>query len=210
MNGHNIAFVTNPTVYIGDTAINSVHYFQKKAPTDMMPDFINLAKMGSFDLIGEPETAQVILTPVSQPKHNDVAIRAYWCPFIQGMVMPGFVDLPKYNPPMKFMFTAAMNGCALVVTETPGDNSKIRVYHNQHPHEATVNNFISSQGQPIKSLLVFEDYGRDTGNLPAPNGFNFMHYRNGGWRIFTQPQKLNLVTSEITLNRSMPCQIIDV
>ncbi|MGY2398268.1 hypothetical protein [Pseudomonas sp. SDO5271_S396] len=209
MNNHNAAFKANPLVYIRDTAINSVSFFQKDALSGQRTTVLNMMKMGTFDFVGGNEAAQVVLTPVGNVSHADVGIGAYWCPFIQGMGMPGFVDLPKYNPEYPFMFTAAMNGCALVVTPTPGDNSKIRVYHNQHPTQATVNQHISNQGQPIQSMVVFEDYGRNTGTLPAPNGFNFLYYRNGGWKIVTQPQKLDLVTSEVTLNRGLASLMVD-
>ena len=153
---------------------------------------------------------EVILTPVGNVTHGDMPISAYWCPFIQGMQMPGYVDIPKHKPDYSFMFTAAMNGCALIVTETPGRSDMIRVYHNQHPHEETVNASIRKLGKPILSRLVFEDYGRDTGTLPAPNGFNFLYYSRECWMIYSQPQMLDLVTSKVMLNRSLPSRMLEV
>ncbi|WP_137936489.1 hypothetical protein [Chitinivorax sp. B] len=212
MNGHNALFMADPLWYIKQRAINGVAWFmrgQANRANQMQNTMLNTLKEGVFDLQGEGQAHQVTLTPVGQVLHGDQPIQAYWCPFVQGMVLPGFVDVPKVNPRCKFVFTAAMNGCALVVTESPLGANMIRVYHNQHPGNQQINQLIRNQGREVISFISFDDYGDANQQMPAPNAFNFLYYRNGGWRFVIQPQLFNMATHVVTLNPNIPTQISD-
>ena len=212
MNGHNTLFRADPVWYIRQRAINGVAWFmrdQANQAHQMQALMLNNAKQGAFDLQGDGQTPQVTLTPVGNVLHDDPPIHAYWCPFIQGNVLPGFVDVPRINPPYRFVFTAAMNGCALVVTNSPLGPGMIRIYHNQHPGNQNINQLIHNQGQQIVSFITFDDYGDVNQQMPAPNAFNFLYYRNGGWRFVLQPQLLNMFTHNVALNPNIQTQIID-
>jgi hypothetical protein len=130
-------------------------------------------------------------------------IDAYWVPYHAGTALPGHCDVLRSNPPVKYVFTAGMNGCAFVVTDSPRGPAYMRVYHHQHPGDATnqraesrlVWQKIANQGQPILSISSFEDYG----GTPAPEGFNpvafnCLYYRNGTWVYLNQPQQFNALS----------------
>ncbi|MGQ5521995.1 hypothetical protein ACUHMQ_01915 [Chitinimonas sp. PSY-7] len=220
MNGQNLAFITDPAWYIGQRAINSLAWFHfsniREQQNNQLYMELIARKQGAFDLQEMKRSKQdglssrqVILAPVRQGDIRDPVINAYWCPFIQGMVLPGYVDVPRRNPAHRFIFTAAMNGCALVVTESPLGAHMMRVYHHQHPGSQPVNDLIKAQGQEVISYIAFDDYGRDNGSLPAPNGFNFLYYRKGGWRFALQPQLFNMVTQEVWLNPGIQTSLLD-
>jgi len=213
MNGHNLIFRTDPLWYVRNRAINGVSWFmqnQANHANQLQNMVLNLAKEGSFDLRGGGQAQQVVLTPVGNVQHGDQPIAAYWCPFVQGNVLPGFVDIPRHNPQRRFVFTAAMNGCALVVTGSPLGPNMIRIYHHQHPDDANINGLIQAQGQEVISFISFEDYGDAAQQFPAPNAFNFLYYRNGGWRFVLQPQTLNMLTHDVALNPAIPPKVLDV
>jgi len=213
MNGHNLVFRTDPTWYVSQRAINGVAWFmqnQANHANQQQMLVLNVAKQGAFDLQGHRQAQQVVLTPVGNVHHGDQPITAYWCPFVQGNVLPGFVDIPRHNPQHRFVFTAAMNGCALMVTASPIGPNMIRVYHHQHPGNAGINQLIQAQGQEVISFISFDDYGDVNQQLPAPNAFNFLYYRNGGWKFVLQPQTFNMVTHDVALNPAIQSQILDV
>ncbi|BBO81734.1 hypothetical protein DSCO28_23000 [Desulfosarcina ovata subsp. sediminis] len=122
-------------------------------------------------------------------------IDAYWVPYHAGHGLPGFTDVLRLNPPSKFVFTAGMNGCAFVVTDSPKGVAYMRVYHNQHPNVDSIWNDIHNVGMPVISYSGFEDYGG--GALPNgmnPVAFNFLYYRNGTWNYVFQPQAFNALS----------------
>ncbi|MGJ7535814.1 MULTISPECIES: hypothetical protein [unclassified Variovorax] len=215
MNGHNQLFRADPVAYAQLRAINGVSWFMQNAQAQQNPAFamqvlvLNTAKMGSFDLQGTAQALQVTLRPVGNVLHQDQPISAYWCPFIQGNVMPGFVDVPRHNPQHRFVFTAAMNGCALMVTNSPLGAHLIRVYHHQHPGQANINQMIQAQGQEVISYIGFDDYGHANQHIPLPNAFNFLYYRNGAWKYVLQPQLFDPLTNNVTLNGLIPSQVLD-
>jgi hypothetical protein len=171
---------------------------------------LNALKQGNFDLQGDGLAQQVVLTPVGNVLQGEQPIAAYWCPFVQGNGLPGFVDIPRFNPQYRFVFTAAMNGCALMVTTSPLGPNMIRVYHHQHPGNAGINQLIQAQGQEVISFVSFDDYGNANQQVPAPNAFNFLYYRNGGWRFVLQPQTFNMVNHDVALNPAIQPQVLDV
>lgn len=213
MNLHNLAFRTDPTRYVRQRAINGVAWFMRNQgvqANQYQNLYLNMAKEGSFDLQGDGQARQVILTPVGNVTHHDQPISAYWCPFIQGNGLPGFVDIPTYRPRHRFVFTAAMNGCALMVTSSPLGPGMIRVYHHQHPGDLGINQLILQQGQEVLSFISFGDYGSINQQVPAPNAFNFLYYRNSGWRYVLQPQTFNMMTLDVALNPAIPPRVLDV
>ncbi len=164
---------------------------------------LNVLKEGLFDLAGPIAANNVDLGVSGNHVHNDAPIRAYWCPFIQGNVLPGFVDVPRAQPDSPFVFTAAMNGCAFVITDSP-NHGYFRVYHHQHPDSAFIWNLIHQQGQVVRSFLGFAEYGVAANVAPnavaAPNAFNFLHYQFGMWSYVVQRQHFNMLT--------LQCQMI--
>jgi len=157
----------------------------------------DLLKEATFDLVSrKTEEGSVVydLTLSNQVVKNDVPINGFWCPFIQGNVLPGYVDIPRSNPKYLFMFTPAMNGCAFVIMNSPKGQGWLRVYHNQHPEMETVTHLITrNSGEERLSYFSFDEYGTNS----HPNAFNFLYYGNSGWRFVSQPQTINLVTREV-------------
>ena len=169
-----------------------------------MLDFL---KAGQFDL--QPVAAplaprpQVQFRPISNPAVMDVALTAYWCPYINGVVMPGFVDVPRRNPAHKFVFTAAMNGCAFIIADSLVAGS-FRVYHHQHPGNVVISALITAQTPNIVSMFTFADYGHANPPGGLPVAFNFLHYRNVSWSIISHSTVMHPHTGAITHDPAQP------
>lgn len=190
MHGHNALFIGNCLNYLNGVTVDNVNWFRIIGNSGTLAA-VNLAKSGQFDLQGtgiNPPRAQFRVMPAAG-LIGDVGIAGYWCPFVQGGELPGWVDLPLHNPAHDFMLTAAMQGCALVVTGSPVAGH-IRVYHHQHPDMASVSAAIHAVGQPVISILGYADYGLVGLHGNAPNAFNFLYYRNAHWNYVTQAHTL--------------------
>ena len=194
MQGHNAEFVNNWARYLDHIIVDNVSWFRDMA-NNVQVVALKVPKAGLFDLVPtgiDPRRAQFRIAPAFV--RGDVGIGAYWCPFLPGGGLPGWVDLPRRNPAHNFMFTAAMQGCALVVTGSPTSNN-IRVYHHQHPdpnHNAApaIWGAIHQVGQAVISILEYNDYGATGLQGNAPNAFNFLLYRNAHWNYVTQAHTL--------------------
>jgi len=211
MQGHNALFVANCLNYLNGVIVDNVNWFRNVANGGALAG-VNLAKFGQFDLMPSginPARTQFRVAP-PPPIIGDAGIAGYWCPFLQGNGLPGWVDLPRVNPASNFMFTPAMQGCALVVTNPGGGN--IRVYHHQHPEDthiaaAAIWGAINHLNHPIISILEYNDYGTAGLHGNAPNAFNFLYYRNATWNYVTQAHTLDNVVGPngltLQVNRRM-------
>ena len=206
MNGANGQFCADPAGFLRHYVVNNVRFLQAMGHPGASPQLrmlLNMAealKEASFDLVrNELEAGSLIydLTLSNQVVSGESAINAYWCPFIQGTVTPGFVDVPRHNPAHRFVFTPAMNGCAFFITPSPKGESYFRLYHNQHPHNAAVRQHIATHcgSDRVLSTFTFKDYGTDA----HPNAFNFLHYQNSRWVYISQPQTINMATRQVLL-----------
>ena len=193
MNGHNLTFRNNPIWYVAQRAINNVSWFMKDQANSINQQrnrILNTAKSGTFDLLGDGQAKEVILAPTGNPLHTDALITAYWCPFIQGNVLPGFVDIPRHNPQHNFVFTAAMNGCALVATTSPFGKNMIRIYHHQHPESVSVNQLIHAQGQILFPALASMTMAVQIKNTRPPmhSTFSSTKKENGSMSCSLKPE----------------------
>ncbi len=207
MNGLNATFDADPLGFIENRAVNNLTWFRRAilpengATLGMLNNAVNAAKAANVDLRPvDANTAEFNLVG-GGGLVGDAPIAAYWCPFLQGPGLPGWVDIEKLSPRRKFVFTAAMNGCRLVVTDC--SPSHFRVYHNQHPDggDAEANRIwqlIAAQGHPIVGHFGYDEYGLVGGVPAAPNAFNFLYYRNSGWAFVSQPQTFDMVTLAVT------------
>ena len=98
---------------------------------------LNMAKWGVFDLVPVPGSTKVTLRFAGPGSTHaisgDLPISAYWIPYLVGGGLPGWVDIPRRWALWRIVLTAAMQGCALVVTSSPASPAHFRVFHNQHP-----------------------------------------------------------------------------
>jgi hypothetical protein len=141
--------------------------------------------------LNQPQKDQ--LTDALPPDPPNV-IRGYYFPYKTGTVTSvadmGFVDIPKTAPAHSFAFTGAMQGCSIVVTDSPASGAHYRVYHYQN----TSSNPIylpppkGNQVFPgvLRAWLHFNDYGIN-GDAHHVHGFNFLHHNGIHWRIISQP-----------------------
>lgn len=197
MNGSNGQFIRSPEIFVQASVINNIRWFQsagrpEASINNSMISMANRMKQASFDLVrievsGGKNVYDLMLC--NSLVRNDIPIQGYWCPFFQGNTLPGYVDIPRYNPMYQFVFTPAMNGCAFVVTNSPKGSDWLRVYHNQHPATHTVTDLIKkdSRGE-LLSYFSFDDYG----TKENPNAFNFLYYRNSTWMYISQPQAFTI------------------
>lgn len=122
-------------------------------------------------------------------------IPAHWVPYHAGLGLPGYTDVLRLNPASNFVFTAGMNGCAFVVTDSPMGAQYMRVYHNQHPDAQSVWADIHAVGYQVISYAGFDEYGGGT-LAPGlnPLGFNFLYYKNSTWNYVFQPQAFDALS----------------
>ncbi len=205
MRGHNSQFGSDPLSYITQRSVNNLTWFRRAVAAgnasqeSALNNSLALHKFGYFDLEAISISSVEFKVVASGVLDGDVPLGAYWCPFIQGGGLPGYVEIPKLNPVSKFMFTAGMNGCRFVVTDFSATHW--RVYHNQHPdgggEEANVIwALINGQGHNIVGHFGTDEY--NPGDTFPPNAFNFLYYRNGEWNFVSQEQTFNMLTLEVT------------
>lgn len=193
MNGANGQFISSPDIFLEANVIDNINWLQEAGRPSVSVNnsliaMANSLKEANFDLVrGDAGSGRNLydFRLCSDRTNNDVPIRAYWCPFIQGNELPGYVDIPRHNPQYQFLFTPAMNGCAFYVTASPESEEMIRVYHNQHPDSESIKEKIGSE--PI-STFSFSEYGTESN----PNAFNLMCYRNDEWHYISQPQQFTV------------------
>ncbi|AGB84015.1 hypothetical protein D781_3821 [Serratia sp. FGI94] len=193
MNGANGQLISSPKDFLEANVIDNINWLQEAGrPSDSVNNRLvtmaNSLKEASFDLVRSGTGSglnRYDFRLCTDRTDNDVPIRAYWCPFIQGNELPGYVDIPRHNPQYQFLFTPAMNGCAFYVTASPESKEMIRVYHNQHPDSELIKEKIGSE--PI-STFSFSEYGTESN----PNAFNLMSYHNGEWNYISQPQQFTV------------------
>ncbi len=213
VNGANGQFRADPPLFLSANVINSVRPMQIGNMTQGDRQLLasaNLNKFGSFDLVSaEVANGNRVfdLKLLNGLPTLDTSIDAYWCPFIQGNVTPGFVDVPRLNPPRGFVLTAAMQGCALVVTSSPLGGAFFRVYHHQHPGDQGVWQRIHNHNVQVDTVFAFDEYA--DANANAPNAFNFLFYRNSRWIIGSQAQILNMMGQAVRRQPGWPIQVLD-
>ena len=110
-----------------------------------------------------------------------------------GIAQMGQVDFPRADPLYDFVFTGAMNGCAIVVTESPLGFSHYRAYH--YPNPDSYPRFKDPNVWPFRVLHWF-GFDRYCGTSYAPpprrdeiqypDGWNFLHFYRGAWHVYSQ------------------------
>lgn len=177
----NTAFGHNPQEALRATAVNE----SKEAWVSFVKNDV-----GSYDFKVFPPPGH----PLAGTSEGVSMIPAYWIPDTGSSgVLPGFVDIPKTNPEVPFVFTGGMNGCALIVTQAP-DPSKFRVWHARTLERYDVWDKI---GVPREKAMVF-DVGQyhhepemekvinrmNTEKKPAIwSALNFLVFENNKWKI---------------------------
>jgi hypothetical protein len=119
--------------------------------------------------------------PYLSPPAAAESIRKGW-----GIADMGQVDFPRTDPAYDFIFTGAMNGCAIVITESPQGDGHYRIYH--YPNVSTYPQFKPARLWPHTRLYVWtaEDYGGEGIDADA---WNFLHYdrQARSWYLYCQP-----------------------
>lgn len=175
MNGMNTLFMNDPVWFLQNICVDN-QAMQLGGAGALTLTRLNAAKVGQFDLVlsGSAGANKVVLTDASIGSGHviarDAPIPAYWCPFLPGGGLPGWVDVPRASPPLRFIFTAAMQGCAYAVTSSPAGAGFFRVFHNQHPTTASTWQAITQAGANVLSTLTYDQYGG--GGLT--NAFNIL------------------------------------
>lgn len=223
MNNRNINFINDPIGYLNNNTVNHRwfdEHIQRRnlgnaplaetAAVNLLP----IAKMGNFDFqptAGAPGgRPQVKFATINNNPTMDAALTAYWCPYVNGNGIPGFVDVPRTNPTYNFVFTAAMNGCAFIITDSPLGGGHFRVYHHQHPGTAAIDNLILAATPNIITTFGFDQYGNGAlAGLNLPVAFNFLYYRNGGWVIVSQATKMNAHTGVVEIDNTRQLLVAD-
>ncbi len=205
---YNNMFRQNPIGFVNNYTVDIKTWFEglMRTPRDPAHQYLQasaLAGVCRFDFEPAGGFLGFGVNTVTARVVGNNGIDAYWAPYHAGGGLPGYTDVLRRNPPTRFVFTAGMNGCAFVVTDSPRGPAYMRVYHHQHPGDAnnqtqestSVWQAIANQGQQIISVSSFEDYG----GTPPPHGFNpvafnFLYYRNSTWVYVNQPQQFNALS----------------
>lgn len=105
----------------------------------------------------------------------------------------GHVDFPRLNPQIEFVFTGGMNGCAIVITESPLGRHYYRAYHYPSPGQYPYWRNRNRWPHTVLRWFGFETYGGreqfDANNkLIGMDAFVFLRYdRNRAeWCVYSQ------------------------
>lgn len=160
-------------------------------------DRVDHRRRAKFDL--EPSSyPNMLFFRACKPKEGAVPnylggeapLRGFWCPYLpigtQGQ-NPPFVEFPRNLPDRTFVFTGAMNGCSIVVTD-PG-NGNLRMYHDStHNMNLFANmNVVTSLGYDANAGCA-NTYAHAGPANSLLTSFNFLHYNGGNWYLVSQPQ----------------------
>lgn len=156
MDKMNCLLMTDPYAFLKEVLVDNIT-MQRKGDGAANLTALNDNKRGVFDL-RKVEDGQVELAYGGVKNYalkNDSWIEAYWCPFLNGKDMPGWVDVPRANPFHTLVFTAAMQGCAFVLTDSPESKDRFRVFHNQHPEYASTWKAMYKEFPNLKIISIF-------------------------------------------------------
>ena len=171
MNGMNELFMCDPVDFLRAVCVDNKTMQEGIGGANNIVR-LNGAKSGVFDLVvtGGNQVRLTFASPEAGHEiQRDVPISAYWCPFISGGGLPGWVDVPRFNPVWRLVLTAAMQGCAFVITNSPASAQHFRVFHNQHP-EANSSTWDAIQQSGVNSTIStfsYEEYGN---TIPGAGG----------------------------------------
>ncbi|ARU59303.1 MAG: hypothetical protein MI864_24870 [Pseudomonadales bacterium] len=153
------------------------------------PCYFNLAPWSSSVFSA---TNQVMLEPTTTPGTG--LITGYYVPYLAyGTITSNNASLvvldnvPKSNPPYKFIFTGGQNGCSLLLLKGTSSSNVCALHYpnsdgkkNGYPLLSRINKSASD----IILAIDFDLYG-DTNN---PNAASFFYYDGSEWIGVTQPQ----------------------
>jgi len=156
---------------------------------------------GKFDLEPSPYQDMLWLKVCSEKdgaihtgSGSEVPLKGFWCPYVsignqgQGQLQNvPYVDVPRVLPHRGYVFTDAMNGCSIVITDI--GHGMIRFYHD------STHNMAMFANQNVLYSLGY-DAASNTQGYYAHQGpptvlrtsCNFMHYSNQHWYLVCQPQ----------------------
>ena len=215
MNGMNQLFLDDPVWFLDRMCVDNKTMQEGVAGAQHL-ERLNGAKFGVFDLV--PTGGNSVRLTYASPGtgHHIVGDRpiwAYWCPFLAGGGLPGYIDIPRISPKRRLIFTAAMQGCALVITASPASRESFRVYHHQHPESLQVWDKIWAQGTRGRtSMLSYEQYGNPTGaDGGMTNAFNFLWRPRGrAWSFVSQSNKFVPLPMGTRIERDLAKPILDL
>lgn len=193
-------FMQNPLNFVNQYTVDIKGWFenlnrghdQARATGRALLAAANAAKVCRIDLDPVGGLFGFGVNTVEFRMKADGDCNAYWIPFNPGGGLPGYADIPRVSPACKHAFTAGMNGCMLVVTESPQGAGYMRVYHHQHPDDVRAGGVwdqIRALGMAELSYAGAADYdGGPLAHGHNPVAFNSLYYRNGLWNYVLQPQ----------------------
>lgn len=221
MNGQNNSLRTDTVRFLTSTPVNVSEIVERSVTAVAAEPMISKVKYGMFDLTADGSQAWLKEVSRTGVTGADAALIAYWCPFRQGHgAAAGWVDVPKTRPVTEYVFTAAMNGCALLITQSPLKQGDFRVIHHQHPTKAKERAAVNIASGISESDIVFEFNDTEYDSPPTTGSFyqcfNFLRYEAPKWRLYSQYTKLAITmsgkqrVSTATLDPSRPVLVKDV
>jgi len=215
MNAMNRLFMDNPVDFLKAVCVDN-KTMQEGLDGAKNLVGLNETKFGYFDLVitGGNMVRLTCASLGAIPKvQNDVPIQAYWCPFLQGGGLPGWVDIPRINPPRRLVLIAAMQGCAFIITNSPVSAQHFRLFHNQHPETKSTWAAIQQSGITATiSTLSYEQYGNPSGNDGGmTNAFNLLWRPSGkAWSYVSQSNKFVPLPKGTKIERDLAKPILDL
>ncbi len=217
MFGNNAYFIADPFNYVKQCVINNTNLGPSSGHNMSELEVRNLlaemeqAKKGYFDLEQEVINGHmnvrlhsIVGNSHSSRRGMEKWIQAYYL----GYQMPGVqkdglqriprVDIPRTNPTHNFLFTGAMNGCSLIITEPANQLNTLRVWHDSVKNVDTFKNETVVLRLDYDAKKQFRDktglheslhtYSDTSGGVS--NSCNFMYYdtNSGHWVLVSQPQ----------------------
>ncbi len=208
MHGLNTSFATDPASFLAARPVNVSAILPRTVAAGgavSTSPMIDTIKYGAFDLSADGGQAWLREASLTAATGGDQALVAYWCPFAQSNGKAGFVDIPKTKPATDYVFTAAMNGCSLIVTASDKPDC-FRLHHHQHP--GGVSRAIVNAASGITERAIVFEFAEVDYNTPATAGtffqtFNFLRFEAGKWKLYSQYTKLTLAAGGTTKVRTV-------
>ena len=182
MNNLNSQFIYNPIRFAETHTLDLLkldYDLLESYPGCKAFDILNAQKDG----LVIPDEVYLKPVPLDYKYDNDTPLHAYYLPYIsmnsQDAYAP-YIDIPRYKPDKKFLFTGTLSSCSIVLKDI--GNDMLRVFHDSRMNSSC---FYDN----IVAKIDFDDYK----NYEINNGMAsmFMHFdRYQGWLLYSQKQVL--------------------
>jgi len=162
-------FMQNPLQFTGQRPINSYDIVGND-PT--IPQFFNMDATTHGNMV-------MLRRAANSP------LRAFYLPLAGSDANAARITIPKTNPDRNFVFTGALTGCSVVVTDT---GNTWTVFHDRRVNAAPGTTY---NGSRVAASFQWRDYGstNNTGGVPSATAYLMFNTTTRQWVLVGQRQR---------------------